>query len=46
MVRLQGSHFYLHPEYYDKNNFTLSVPLNSDAPREFSKTLVEDLISF
>lgn len=35
-----------HPECYDKNNFAVSVPLNSDAARKFSKTLFEDLISF
>ena len=33
------------PECYDKNNFVVSVHLNSDAARKFSKTLVEDLIS-
>ena len=33
------------PECYDKNNFVVSVHLNSDAARKFSQTLVEDLIS-
>jgi hypothetical protein len=33
------------PECYDRNNFVVSVHLNSDAARKFSKTLVEDLIS-
>lgn len=33
------------PECYDKNNFVVSVHLNSDAAGKFSKTLVEDLIT-
>ena len=33
------------PECYDKNNFVVSVHLNSVAAGKFSKTLVEDLIS-
>lgn len=33
------------PECYDKNNFVVSVHLNSQAARQFSKTLVEDLVS-
>ena len=33
------------PECFDKNNFVVSVHLNSDAAQRFSQTLVEDLIS-
>ncbi len=33
------------PESHDKNNFVVSVHLNSRAARNFSETLVEDLVS-